>query len=447
MAACPGSLDSREQQVRSWHLGPTSDLARCLGRTLGREGRQAPQRVQELLGMRPDAAVGFLRWAHGQAVAAAPTPPPPSRDQLMAQGNEHYRAGRYSDAVRVFEQVVAAEPGFGPAHQALATARLQTGDARGAADAFRTAARLAPRSAAIQVGLARALTQLGDREGAVAAYRMALTLEPRNAEATRELAALSGPNEGQLRQQARAHFQAQRFAEAEAAYRQLTGMVPNDAGVHAGLGASLLALGRAADAVAAYRRATELDGRNAGFFAALGAALERAGDVAGARAAYERAVAIEPRQRTAREALGRLGPTPAAPTTGSRTAVIASALPQPTEPPPPAAPAEPALPETPSRDDIVRTMQPFEERLEACAPTVDAMVTFRLRIGGADGRLQGVQVLGFLAGTDEGSCMERHLASARFPRFTRELLEVAYPFQLRGPQANQPETEAPPPVR
>jgi tetratricopeptide (TPR) repeat protein len=451
MAACPGGLDTREHQVRAWHLGVTSDLARCVGRVVGREGRTAPQRLQELTGMPSDVAVSFLRWAHGQPVAAAPAARPPSRDQLMAQASRHYRARRFAEAAQAYEQVLLQDPGFGPAHQGLAVSRLQAGDARGAADAYRAAARLEPRSAGLQVGLARALTRLGDGDGAIAAYRLALSLEPRHAEAARELAALqpapAGPNEGQLRQQARAHFQARRFAQAEGAYRQLAALVPDDAGAHAGLGASLLALGRAGDAVAAYRRATELDGRNGSFFAALGATLEQAGDASGARAAYERALALDPRQGTARQGLARLpapAPEPTPAPTGAAPA-LASALPRPTEPAPPP-PPEPALPETPSRDDIVRTMLAFEQRLEACAPTVDATVTFRLRISGTDGRVESAETLGVLANTDEGRCMEQHLGTARFPRFSRGVLEVSYPFQLRGPQADQPEDEAPPPV-
>lgn len=471
LRACPGGLTARDSQVRAWHFGPTGDLARCIGRTAGRAGRRAPAMMQAVLGMSPQAAATFLRWSHGQPIAAAappapPAPPPaprgPSRDELLAQANTHYRAGRFAQAAQAYEQALLSDPGFAPAHQGLAVARLRAGDARGAADAYRAAARLDPRSAAIQVGLARALAQSGDREGAAAAYRMALSLEPGRADAQRELAALAppapppqppppqreGPSEADLRAQARAHYTARRFAEAEQIYRRLVQMAANDASVHAGLGASLLAQSRFDDAVSAYRRATELDGRNAGFFAALGAAYERARNAAGARAAYERALSIDANHRVAREGLARVAP-PAAATPSPGVTIASSVAPPPGAPPPaPPPPTGPQLPEVPSRDDIVRTLGPLEARLEACVPTVDATVTFRLRIRGTDGRVAEAETTGDLAGSDEAGCMEGYLMGARFPRFTRPELEIRYPFALRGAQADQaeppPEVELPP---
>ncbi|MCZ7682299.1 MAG: tetratricopeptide repeat protein [Sandaracinaceae bacterium] len=318
LRACPGGLVDRDAQVRAWHLGATSDLARCIGRTAGRAGRRAPQMIERVVGMNAQAGVVFLRWTHGQPVAP-PAPRGPTRDEVLAQATAHYRAGRFSEAAQAYQQAVTLDPGFAPAHQGLAVSRMRAGDARGAADAYRAAARLDPRSAAIQVGLARALAQAGDREGAALAYRMALTLEPGRADAQRELAALAppapapppqpaGPSEADLRAQARAHYAAQRFAPAEQAYRRLTELAPNDAGGYAGLGASLLALGRANEAAVAYRRAVELDGRNAGFFVALGASYERSGNAAGARAAYERALTLDASQRQAREGLARVAP-------------------------------------------------------------------------------------------------------------------------------------------
>ena len=262
MRACPGGLSDRDSQVRAWHVGATSGLARCVGRAAGREGRRAASLLETAIGISAEASVPFLRWAHGQPVVEAPRGP--SVQELLAQATQHYRANRFADAARAYEQAALAEPTSLPAQQGLAVSRFRAGDARGAVDAYRVAARLSPRSAPIQVGLARALVQAGDRDGAVQAYRLALTLEPGRRDATTELAALApprapappaAPSEAELRAQARQLFAARRFGEAERIYRQLAQMAPNDAGVHAGLGACLLGMGRAADAVTAYRRA------------------------------------------------------------------------------------------------------------------------------------------------------------------------------------------------
>lgn len=450
MGECPGGLPDRETQVRAWHLGPTAEIARCLGVAIGREGRSAPATLTSALGMAEHAAVPFLRWSHGQPVREAPRPPPrpPSRDDLMAQASAHFRANRFAEAAQSYEAAASLDPAFVPAHQGLGVARMRMGNIRGAADAFRAAARLDPRSASIQVGLARALAQSGDREGAIGAYRMALSIEPGRADAQRELASLNpGPDLSSVRNEARAHFQAQRFVEAERAYRRLTQLAPNDGGAHAGLGASLFALGLAPEAAAEYRRATEIDPRNAGFFAGLGAAHERARDLSAARAAYERALALNPSQPGALAGMARINaaaqqqaqrpPPPGQPPP-----------PQPQQPPPPQPrPNEPALPDTPTRDDIVRTLQPFVQRLAACSPTIDTTVTFRIVIGGADGMVREVETMGALAGTPDAACMETHLRGARFVRFARETFQVSYPFGLRGAQAGQapPAEEAPPP--
>lgn len=438
MRACPGGLSHRDSQVRAWHVGPTSGLARCVGRAAGREGRRASSLLETALGISAEAAVPFLRWAHGQPMVEAPRGP--SVEQLLAQATQHYRANRFADAARAYEQAALAEPTSLPAQQGLAVSRFRAGDARGAVDAYRAAARLSPRSAAIQVGLARALAQVGDRDGAVQAYRLALTLEPGRRDAASELAALApprapappppaAPSEAELRAQARAHFSARRFGEAERIYRQLAQMAPNDAGIHAGLGACLLGMGRAADAVTAYRRATELDGRNAGFVAALGGAFEAAGNVASARSAYQHALRLDPNQRGARDRLASLGA--GAPPRGP--APTGPAIAAQTQPPPPA--VNPALPPSPSREEIVRALAPLESRLEACAPTIDAVVVFRVRINGPTGVISEVEMIGQDATEEQGNCMEAHIRHARFPPFGQPEFEIRYPYALRGPNA------------
>ncbi len=417
MAACPGSIPERASQVRAWHHGATSPLARCIGRAVGREGRAALGVMQSVFGVRPESARGFLRWAHGQSVRE--TPRGPTREELMSTAQQHYRGGRFADAARTYEQVIAMDASFAPAHQALAVSRMRAGNAPGAVDAYRTAARLLPRSAELQVGLARALVSSGDREGAIEAYRAALAIEPNRADAASELMRLDGSAEARiLREQARAHFGARRFPQAEQAYRRLTELVPNEAAVHAGLGAALLAQRRATDAVAAYRRATELDANNAGFFYAFGAALEAANERSQALVAYRRVLTIAPTHERARAAVTRL--TPAAP-------------------PPAAVAATPGeeLPEIPSREALGRVLAPYLQQLEVCAPRLTGTVTFRIVIRGTDGRPLQIETLGESARTEEAACMEAQLGPARFPRFTRSEFEVQYPFELRGRQATQ----------
>jgi tetratricopeptide (TPR) repeat protein len=275
----------------------------------------------------------------------------------------------------------------------------------------------------------------------VAAYRLALALEPGHREAQRELAALAPPPARTdpaiaLREEARNHFRARRFGPAAEAYRRITQLHGDDAAAFAGLGASLLAGRDAAGAVSAYRRATQLDPSSAGFWAALGAAEEAARNTQGAIGAYRRALSLDASLRAPRQALGRLDPAPSRPS-GLPTAV--AVRPEPAPPPPPSGPS---LPDTPSRDDIVRALSPFQPRLEACAPSISGTVLFRIVIEGERGNVREVEVSAAYAGTDEAGCMESHLMGARFPRFARSELEIRYPFQLEG----EPVPEDAPPV-
>jgi serine/threonine-protein kinase len=110
-----------------------------------------------------------------------------------------------------------------------------------------------------------------------------------------------------LREQALAHFRAQRFGQAARAYEQATQLNPRHAGSFAGLGASRLALGQPRRAVRAYQRAVSLRPRHAGFHAALGRAYHAAGDRNRARQSYQRALALDPRNQAARRGLQGLG--------------------------------------------------------------------------------------------------------------------------------------------
>lgn len=111
----------------------------------------------------------------------------------------------------------------------------------------------------------------------------------------------------QLREEALAHFRAQRFPQAARAYEQASELNPRHAGSFAGLGAARLAQGQHARAITAYRRAIQLQPRTAGFHAALGHAYQAAGDRAQARQAFQRALELDGDNQAARRGLAALG--------------------------------------------------------------------------------------------------------------------------------------------
>ena len=89
----------------------------------------------------------------------------------------------------------------------------------------------------------------------------------------------------------------------------------------------------------------------------------------------------------------------------------------------------PPLPESPSRDAILSTMQPLQGAVQGCAPQFSGRVAFRITVIGATGEVLEISSEGEMS-EDEKYCMESVVQSARFPRFTRENLNVTYPFVL-----------------
>ena len=205
-----------------------------------------------------------------------------------------------------------------------------------------------------------------------------------------------------LRQQGRGHFSVGRFAQASAAYEASTTLEPNHAGGWAGLGASRTQMNDHRGAALAYEQAVRIEPNNAAYLVALGRSFAGAGNNAGAIAALQAALRVDPQNATAIEGLRALG--------GERPA--------------------PPLPEAPERNSIIAVMQPLRGALQGCAPGVTGQVTFALKIHGETGDVVEASYTGDTIGEEEGACMTSVVQSARFPRFTRETLEINYPYVL-----------------
>lgn len=215
--------------------------------------------------------------------------------------------------------------------------------------------------------------------------------------------AAANPNAAEtLRQQGRGHFGVGRFAQAAAAYEASTTLDPNNAGGWAGLGASRAQMNDQQGASLAYEQAVRLAPENASYLVALGRAFAGAGNNAGAIAALQQALRVEPQNATAIEGLRALG--------GERPA--------------------PPLPEAPERNAIIAVMQPLRGALQGCAPSFTGQVTFQLKIQGETGDVVEASYSGENVPEEEGACMTSVVQSARFPRFTRETLDIGYPYVL-----------------
>lgn len=269
---------------------------------------------------------GALR-AYRQALALAPRHPP----ALNLMGAGLLQLGRAHEAVPYLESAARGQRGDPHVLGNLGQAYLAVERHADAADAFRKASRIAPRSVQFHVGVAAAialegrladaetlLTRLGARfpdaplvwlnlgnvlrdarrfDEAIAAYRKALTLDPaltdarnsigsalhsqlRFAEAEREYRACIAADPDNLLPRynlASVTMDLGRFAEAEAVSREIVARAPALPEAHRLLGTALGHQGRLLDALACYRQAAVIAADDPQTAQTYGTALMEAG--------------------------------------------------------------------------------------------------------------------------------------------------------------------------
>lgn len=250
---------------------------------------------------RADAAVSYAR-------RAAASPDAGARDLELLAG-ALLRAGELAAAVPALRRLL--EGGGSPEARhgwwmSLGRALRETGDARGAIEAFEAARRLQP-DAESAAELGESLARQGDRAGAIAAYRDAMEADPSpEARARWGLALARGgrPEEARVQLEravaeglggsARAealtqlgylHESAGRYEEALSAFRQALDAGGRRAPLERAVATTLVALGRYEEAEAWLRRVLER-GPDREIRRQLAAVLAAGGDVSGAISLY-----------------------------------------------------------------------------------------------------------------------------------------------------------------
>lgn len=267
-----------------------------------------------------------------------------------ATPSELVRAGKWSEARPLLEQLTVAEPENADSWRDLGRARLESHDAPGAIDAFEKATALTPTSSVNQRWLGDAygeaaakggaLSQLANARKSRAAYERAIELDPRNVDAhwslmeyCRQAPEMAGGGKPL------AYAQAEEIAKIDAALGQVAlaslyvtdrkgveafGLFdealptkPNDYLVQYHYGRLCAMTGQRFDAgLAALRHCLTLPRADsqpgpAPIHWRIGQLLQAKGDKPGARAAYEAALAADPDFNPAKEALRKLEPPPA----------------------------------------------------------------------------------------------------------------------------------------
>ncbi|WP_321815255.1 MULTISPECIES: tetratricopeptide repeat protein [unclassified Paraburkholderia] len=199
--------------------------------------------------------------------------------QWFERALDDHRAGRLDEAALGYRRVLEHEPHHADALYLLGLIEFKRGKADSAAQWIRQAIDINP-SPMFLGSLGNVLTAMDDAAGAEAAYRRVIELNPDDVDANLKLGALL--------------TNARRWDEGEALLRHALALDPARAGSYRHLGRSLVLQRRFAEAEPLLRRAIELRPDDARPHAGLAAALINQGRDDEAQCACTTALAIDP---------------------------------------------------------------------------------------------------------------------------------------------------------
>jgi tetratricopeptide (TPR) repeat protein len=217
-------------------------------------------------------------------IAAPSAADPALADALFIEACRHHREGKTDRAKRLFERVLALDPGHVNTLCNLGAIELGLGHAAQAQAFLQSAVTLAPELAPARTALADVLMAVGKLEQAQAQYRRALELAPmsdaahaRYAIALHELGDFDAAMTHflaatKINQQQSSHFYEAlgrtcaargNVQGAEISLRHVLALEPRRVSAHCALGELYLAHGRRADAEASFRHALAIDANHA----------------------------------------------------------------------------------------------------------------------------------------------------------------------------------------
>lgn len=191
------------------------------------------------------------------------------------------QAGRFSEAARLYREVLARTPEHAEAVHFLGICLIQSGNRDEGLPLLERSLRLAPDNAMYRLNYGLMLAEAGDVAAAGAQFEAALRLEPRNATA-HNYRGMACQRLGRL-------------DDAIAAYGEALRLAPGDAAAANNLGYCLHERGDVEGATAWLQRSLSADPRNPMAHSNLGNALRAAGTPDAAARSYRRAIELAPR--------------------------------------------------------------------------------------------------------------------------------------------------------
>jgi arylsulfatase A-like enzyme/tetratricopeptide (TPR) repeat protein len=312
-------LDDDPRETRNLRDGERRTLHALRGEAAARRAPIAPPAAEDPETARKLAALGYLGGtARAEGVLADPKKMLPLlgefRSAVGALG-----AGEIATALPVFERMVKASPGMTEAWIQLGAARLRSGDAAGAEQAYREALETSGGASTAALGAAAALRELGRHDEARRHAELALAVAPLEARLALAGISLAAREFPRAEQEVRAALQGasarlaprillartlngqQRYAEAlEAlaeAEREMARLPPGSRdyeGLFLARGDAYFGLGRPREAFDAYQReAIDFPDRPIGYVS-LALLFHAAGNPAQAVAMMRRSIAARP---------------------------------------------------------------------------------------------------------------------------------------------------------
>ena len=199
---------------------------------------------------------------HGEEIAAA-------ADAILQAGRQALDAGDLSTATQLLSTVAPLVPGQGDVYALLGEAQLQANDVAKALEAFATALELSPELATEFAVDIESLAQKGIEMGQAALDSGDLTVAAQTLEAAAKLT----PDDAKIKfLLGNAYNQADRFAEAIAAYESVLSLEPESSSARTNMGVVYYKMGDLEKAKSEYLAALEIEPDDAETHYLLGAA-------------------------------------------------------------------------------------------------------------------------------------------------------------------------------
>lgn len=249
---------------------------------------------------------------------------PKNVDAWRLLGDVAEGAGRGSEAIAAFRQVVTIKPDFAEGHYRLGTLLANQGRKEDAIGSLRRALELGPDHVDTHINLGITLARLGRAEEAVSVLEGAVRVRPDSAKTHNNLSAallqsgrapeaLSCAERAvQLQPQypeahynlGNAHAALGRYEDAASCYRHALALRPSYAEAYLAVGSALTELGRPDEAIPFLQQATRLQPDSPMAHNSLGLALADLGRFEEAVAAYQEALRLQPQSADTHGNLG-----------------------------------------------------------------------------------------------------------------------------------------------